>query len=58
MSDKVVTIRAKAFGRIETLRVMVAADGTCRVWDRVAGHYTRCHSLSRAAQMKARKLAG
>jgi hypothetical protein len=24
------------------------ADGTVRVWDSVAGHYTTCHSLTAA----------
>lgn len=53
-----ITIRAKAFtGRgIETVRVLVDSDGTIRVWDSVAGHYTRCHILSRSAQARIRKL--
>lgn len=57
--DKVVVIRAKAFtgGRIAEQRCSVSQDGTVRVWDDVAGHYTVCHVLSRSAQQKARKLA-
>ena len=57
--SKVVTIKAKAFsgGRVENCRCMVDADGTVRVWDSVAGHYTTCHSLSKSAQERARKLA-
>ena len=35
-------------------RVRVLADGTVQVWDSVAGHYTRCHSLSAAAQQRIR----
>ena len=54
-----ITIRAKAFSgrKIETVRCMVDDDGTVRVWDSVAGHYTRCHVLSESAQRRARKLA-
>jgi hypothetical protein len=41
-----VTVRARAFGgRLETVKCMVE-DGTVRVYDSVAGHYTTCHSLS------------
>jgi hypothetical protein len=55
-----VVIKAKAFSSesVKTHKVAVDADGTVRVWDSVAGHYTTCHSLSRSAQAKARKLAG
>lgn len=59
IKDKVVTIRAKAFsgGKIETIRCIVDADGTVRVWDAVAGYYTTCHSLSERNQARVRKLA-
>lgn len=33
---------------IESLAVAVDFDGTLRVWDSVAGHFTSCHSLSTA----------
>jgi hypothetical protein len=58
-TDKIVTIRARAFsgGKVEAVRCRVESDGTVRVWDSVAGHYTTCHSLSAAAQRRARKLA-
>lgn len=58
-TDKVVTIRAKAFsgGRVQEHECMVDADGTVRVWDSVAGHYTTCHILTESAQDRARKLA-
>lgn len=44
------TIRAKAFAGegVRTNRVRVR-DGEVLVWDGVAGHYTRLHSLSRSA---------
>lgn len=56
---KTVTIRAKAFhGRgVETVRVQVEKDGTVRVWDSVAGHYTLCHSLSKSAHARVKKMA-
>lgn len=58
-SERTVTIRAKAFtGRgVEAVRCLVASDGTVRVYDGVAGHYTVCHSLGNSAQARARKLA-
>jgi arginine/ornithine N-succinyltransferase beta subunit len=58
-SENVVTIRAKAFAGdiLREHRCMVDEGGTVRVWDSVAGHYTTCHSLSRGAQQRARKLA-
>lgn len=50
-TEKVITIRAKAFsgGKVQTCRCIADQDGTVRVWDAIAGHYTRCHSLSAAA---------
>jgi len=35
----------------------VEVDGTVRVWDPVAQHYTTCHSLSLGAQRRIRRLA-
>lgn len=59
MSSKVISIRTKAFASegIRMNRVMVEADGSVLVWDSVAGHYTRCHSMSESAIRRARKLA-
>jgi len=37
---------------------MVDADGTIRVYDPVAGYYTRCHDLPVTAQLRACRLAG
>ena len=53
----IVTIKAKVFGKIQSVRAAVDADGTVRVWDSVAGHYTLCHNLSTSARERARKLA-
>jgi len=49
-----VTARCKAFSGegVAEHRVQIGADKTVRVWDSVAGHYTTCHALSRAAQRK------
>lgn len=57
-SNKSITIRGRAFqGRLESLRCMVDEDGTVRVYDNVAGHYTTCHSLPERTQARVRKLA-
>lgn len=58
--DQTVTIRAKAFSGegVREHKCTVASDGTVRVWDSVAGHYTACHSLSESAVRRVRKLAG
>ena len=46
------TVRAKCFGRIGNYRVMVESDRTIRVWDSVAGHYTRCHGMTPAQERR------
>ena len=59
MTDQTFTMRCRAFrdeGILEN-RVMVGADGTVRVWDSVAGHYTTCHSMARSARVRARQFA-
>lgn len=57
-TEKSITVRAKAFaGRMETVRCIVDANGTVRVYDSVAGHYTTCHSLSDSAIRRIRKIA-
>ena len=33
------------------------SDDAVRVWDPVAGHYTRCNSMSQSAEKRIRKLA-
>ena len=50
--------RAKAFSGegVRTHRFQVAGK-TVRVWDPVAGHFTRCHCMSRPAIRRIRKLA-
>jgi hypothetical protein len=54
-----ITARAKAFSNegIKTHKFSVDADGTVRAWDSVAGHFTTCHSLSKSAEARIRKLA-
>jgi hypothetical protein len=56
--SKIITIRAKAFTNegVRENKVMVDGD-TISVWDSVAGHYTTCHSLSKSAISRARKMA-
>lgn len=59
MATTTTTIRAKAFSGhgLETVRVQIEQDGTARVYDGVAGHYTACHSLSERDQQRARRKA-
>lgn len=40
------TINIMCWGTMQTRRVMVDADGTVRVWDSIAGHYTRNYFMS------------
>lgn len=50
-----ITARAKAFGDegVREHKCLVdLADGSVRVWDSVAGHYTACNSLSEAASKR------
>ena len=51
------TARVKAFSceGIRLNRIQIDADGTVRVYDSIAGHYTRCHSLSPKTQARLRK---
>ena len=58
MKPTTITTRARAFaGRpIEPVRCRVDSDGDVLVWDRVAKHYTRCHSLTASAQRRIRRL--
>lgn len=50
-------VRCKAFSGqgVKNHRVMVECDGSVLVWDVIAGHYTRCHSLSKSTQRKIAK---
>jgi hypothetical protein len=59
MATKSFTARAKFFSGegVTTQKVRVDSDGTVRVWDSVAGHYTLCNSLSKAAAKRIAKLA-
>jgi hypothetical protein len=58
-NEMTITARCKAFDGegVRENKIRIDADGTIRVWDAVAGHYTTCHGLSKAAQGRLRKLA-
>lgn len=58
-SEIIFTARAKAFSRqgVRNHKFLLSQDGTIRVWDAIAGHYTTCHSLSTSAQARLRKIA-
>lgn len=58
MKDIEITARAKAFSSegVREHKFMVSDDAV-RVWDSIAGHYTRCNSLSQSAEKRIRKLA-
>ena len=55
---KVITLKAKAFAGcgVESIKAMIDQDGKVVVYDDVAGYYTRCHSLSKSAERRIRKL--
>ena len=59
MNTTEITARAKAFSNqgIKSHKFSVDADGTVRLWDAVAGHFTTCHSLSKSAEARIGKLA-
>lgn len=40
--------RCKAFSGqgVRRHKILVSEDGVVRVYDHIAGHYTRCHSLA------------
>lgn len=54
---KAIEARVKCFGVLTTYRVSIGPDGTVKVYDSVAGHYTRCHDLSVRQQSKLREIA-
>jgi hypothetical protein len=49
-----VTVRCRAFSgrKIARNRILITRQKTIKVWDAVAGHYTACHDLSRATQLR------
>jgi hypothetical protein len=59
MVDMIIKMRCKAFGGegVRMNLLLVSSDGSVRAWDRIAGHYTSCHSLSVAALRRARQEA-
>lgn len=59
MTTTTIKARAKAFtgDGVREHKFQVESDGTIRVWDRVAGHYTLCHGLTKTAETRIRRLA-
>ena len=58
MKDIEIKARARAFsGEGVREHKFMISDDAVRVWDPVAGHYTRCNSLSPSAEKRIRKLA-
>jgi hypothetical protein len=53
-----VTVRNAFATETGTYRAQVDTDGTVRDWDSVAGHYTRCHSLTPAQITSAQRRSG
>lgn len=54
------TAKIKAFSCEKSARdhrVRVGDDGTVRVWDTVAGHFTTCHAMSVRTQGRLRNIA-
>ena len=56
-TTKTVTVRNAFTCERGTYRATVAADGTVRVWDSVAGHYTAAHALTARQIASARRRA-
>ena len=56
--SRLVIARARFFtgSGIERRRCKLDEDGTVRVWDKVAGHYTLVHSLSPSARRRISRL--
>lgn len=55
-----ISMRCKPFSynmKMKEHHLLVDADGTIRVYDSIAGHYTTCHRLGKAARAKAIRLA-
>lgn len=59
--SKIVTVRCRPWSgdrRLAAHRCMVSPDGTVRVYDDVAGHYTVVHSLTARDEARIRTAAG
>ena len=52
-----ITMRCNAFGRVTDHEIIVEEDGTVRVYDSVANHYSTCHRLTDAVKRRAYKKA-
>ena len=53
-TDLEVSARCKAISGhpVQTYRLLISPDKSVRVWNPLENCYTRCHSLSRAAQLR------
>lgn len=58
MKSEIKSVEVKGFsGRGYSGLAYVETDGTVRIYDSVAQHYTTCHSLSATAVAKLNRLA-
>jgi hypothetical protein len=57
---KTITMTTRAFSAEprRAYRIAVDDDGTVRVWDAVAAHYTTCHAMTERSMAIARRRAG
>ena len=58
-TETIITARAKAFSSegVRDHKMTVDNDGTVRVLDSVAGHYTTCHAMSERTCQRIRRIA-
>jgi len=56
---KEITMTTKAFSteRKGQYSIAVDADGTVKVYDSIAGHYTTCHAMTERSMAAARRKA-
>lgn len=56
-TSRVIRVRVTVWGQLQTVRAMIDADGTVRIYDDVAGHYTLRHGLTARQVARIRRLA-
>lgn len=54
-ATKTINVRNAFTSERGTYRAIVDEDGTVRVWDATAGHFTACHSLTARQVASARR---
>jgi hypothetical protein len=57
MTTMTVRCRAWTGQPVREEHVSVESDGTVRVYDSIAGHYTTCHALGPSAEIRIRRMA-